>query len=279
MDNIIEFKDIEYLYPDGTKAINGIDFAIKKGETVALMGENGSGKSTIYKLLTGIIKPTKGKIIVQGEEVKYLKKGLFDLRKKVGMVFQESEDQLFSADVRQDISFGLFNLGLDEQQVKRKVDEIIKVFDMWDFERKPVQFLSGGQKKRVAISDVVVMEPEIILLDEPYAGMDPKNAKILDKIINELSKKGKTLIISTHDCDKALELADRVIILKNGKVLEEGIPSKIFCMEEILKKSNLEKPKILQILDILVEKKIIDGNLSKIPCNIKQMRDIIEIHK
>ena len=275
MENIVEFNNIEYSYPDGTKAINGIDLEIKKGEILALMGENGSGKSTIYKLLTGIIKPLKGNIFVKGSKLEYNKKGLYNLRKNVGIIFQQSDDQLFSADVRQDISFGLVNLGLDEIKVKEKVDEIIDVFNMKSFEKKPVQFLSGGQKKRVAVSDVVVMEPEIILFDEPYAGMDPKNANILDEIIKKLADKGKTLIISTHDCDKALEMADRIVIMKNGKILEDGIPGKVFSKTEVLRKSNLEKPKLIQVLDILKEMKIIEENFDEIPCNISQLKDII----
>ena len=165
MAQLIELIDVEYDYPDGTKAIRGLNLSIEKGEKIALMGENGSGKSTLFKLLNGTLQPTKGEILIEGQPIKYNKKGLLDIRKKVGIVFQDSDDQLFSADVRQDISFGLYNLGYYDEQVKEKVNQIIEYFHMEDFAKKPVQFLSGGQKKRVAVSDVVVMEPEIILLD------------------------------------------------------------------------------------------------------------------
>lgn len=276
MAEIIKLIDVEYDYPDGTKAIRGLNLSVKKGEKIALMGENGSGKSTLFKLLNGTLKPAKGEIIIDGQPVKYNKKGLRDVRKRVGIVFQDSDDQLFSADVRQDISFGLYNLGYDDKQVEEKVNRIIKYFHMEEFSKKPVQFLSGGQKKRVAISDVVVMEPEIILLDEPSAGMDPENCNILDDIIRILGDKGITLIISTHDANKALKNADRVIVMNKGKITEDGLPEKVFTKDEILKDANLEKPFVVQMFQLLQEKNIIDKNMDEIPCNIEQLEDIIE---
>ena len=276
MEELIRFCNVEYTYPDGTEAIKGINLTITKGEKIALMGENGSGKSTLFKLLNGTIKPTKGEILIDGEPIKYNKKGLQQVRKKIGIVFQNSDDQLFSADVRQDISFGLFNLGLDENTVIEKVDQIIEYFNMSDFAKKPVQFLSGGQKKRVAVSDVVVMEPEIILFDEPSSGMDPKNIKILDDIIDRLADKGITLVISTHDCNKALKNAERVVVMKDGKIIEDNQPIKVFSNEKVLEDANLEKPFVLEIYEFLKEKKIINGDLDKIPCNIDQLKDIIK---
>lgn len=275
MAELIKLIDVEYEYPDGTKAINGLNLTIEKGEKISLMGENGSGKSTLFKLLNGTLKPTKGEIIIDGQPIKYNRKGLLNVREKVGIVFQDSDDQLFSADVRQDISFGLFNLGYNEHQVKEKVDQIIEYFHMEDFAKKPVQFLSGGQKKRVAVSDVVVMEPEIILLDEPSAGMDPKNSKILDDIIRILGDRGITLIISTHDSNKALENTNRVIVMNKGIIVEDGLPAQVFSNDQVLKESNLEKPMVVRIFQILKEKNIVDENLDKIPCNIEQLEYII----
>lgn len=275
MTDLIKLIDVEYEYPDGTKAINGLNLTIEKGEKISLMGENGSGKSTLFKLLNGTLKPTKGEIIIDGQPIKYNRKGLLNVREKVGIVFQDSDDQLFSADVRQDISFGLFNLGYNEHQVKEKVDQIIEYFHMEDFAKKPVQFLSGGQKKRVAVSDVVVMEPEIILLDEPSAGMDPKNSKILDDIIRILGDRGITLIISTHDSNKALENTNRVIVMNKGIIVEDGLPAQVFSNDQVLKESNLEKPMVVRIFQILKEKNIVDENLDKIPCNIEQLEYII----
>ena len=276
MEKVIQLKNVEYVYPDGTNALTGVNLTIGKGEIVAVMGENGSGKSTLFKILNGTLKPTKGSVLIDGKPVEYNKKGLLEVRKKVGFVFQDADDQLFSADVRQDISFGLFNLGWTEEQVKEKVDQIIKYFNMESFAKKPVQFLSGGQKKRVAISDVVVMEPKIILFDEPAAGMDATNVNILDEILEKLHKREKTLLVSTHDSHRTFEFSNRIILMKDGKIIEDGIPQKVFIKRDVLRETNIAEPYVVTIFKILKEKNLIEENIEKIPQNMEELKKILK---
>ena len=276
MEYVIQLKNVEYTYPDGTKALKGVNISIEKGEKVAVMGENGSGKSTLFKILNGTLKPTKGSILIDGKPVEYNKKGLLEVRKKIGFVFQDADDQLFSADVRQDISFGLFNLGLNEEQVKEKVDSIIRYFNMESFAKKPVQFLSGGQKKRVAISDVVVMEPKVILFDEPAAGMDATNVNILDEILEKLHERSKTLLVSTHDSHRAFEFSNRIILMKDGRIIEDGSPEKVLIKTEALKETNIAEPYVVTIFKILKEKNLIKENIEEIPKNMEEFQKILK---
>lgn len=252
MENIVEIKELSYTYPDGTEALKNVNLNVKRGERLAVMGANGSGKSTLFLHLNGIIKAQTGEIKIDGEVVSGSKKNLIEIRKKVGIVFQEPDNQLFASSVRQEISFGPLNLGLSEEEVKRRVDETIETLGLKDIERKPTHFLSGGQKKRVAIGDVLVMQPKIIIFDEPAAGLDPKHIKIVDEIIEKLSKSGITVIMATHDVNRALKWADRVVLFGDGKIIDEGKPQDIFRRDELLADTNLEKPPILALFERLI---------------------------
>lgn len=275
MDAIINTENLKYTYADGTEALKGINIEIKKGEKVAIMGANGSGKSTFFLTLNGISKPTAGKIFIDGKELKYNKKSLIEVRKKVGIVFQDPDNQLFSASVRQEISFGLFNLGYTQEEASKKVDKIIEELNITPFKDKPTHFLSGGQKKRVAIADILVMDPEIIILDEPTSGLDPKHIKLIDGIIDSLSAKGITVIISTHDAQRSLQWADRLVLFHDGLVIGEGRPEEVLRQEELLKKTNLEKPAVLKLFDNLVQDGILDENL-KTPVNTEELESYIK---
>jgi cobalt/nickel transport system ATP-binding protein len=193
--------------------------------------------------------------------VDYSRKGLLELRKKVGIVFQDPDNQLFSASVMQEISFGAMNLGISEVEVRARVERVMEELDITPFREKPTHFLSGGQKKRVSIADILVMDPEIIILDEPAAALDPKHARIIDRIIDELSGRGITVILSTHDVNRALIWADRVILLDDGKVIGDGTPEEIFYDEEALTRTNLEKPSVLEIFETLCEAGVLKRDL------------------
>ena len=275
MDAIIKTENLKYTYTDGTEALRGINIEISRGEKVAIMGANGSGKSTFFLTLNGISRPTAGKIFIDGQEIKYNRKSLIEVRKKVGIVFQDPDNQLFSASVRQEISFGLFNLGYNQEEVSKKVDRIIDELNISSFADKPTHFLSGGQKKRVAIADILVMDPEIIILDEPSSGLDPKHIKLIDDIIDSLSAKGITVIIATHDAQRSLAWADRLVLFHEGRIIGQGKPEDILRQEDLLKMTNLEKPAVLKLFDNLIEVGILDKNL-KTPVNIDELESYIK---
>lgn len=260
-DIILKLENVCYAYDDGTEALKGINLDIKRGEKLAIMGPNGSGKSTLFLALNGIRRPTGGLVLFNGVPVDYSRKGLLDLRKQIGIVFQDPDNQLFSASVTQEISFGVLNLGMPKEKARIRVEKVIEDLNITPFRDKPTHFLSGGQKKRVSIADILVMDPEIILFDEPAAALDPKYARMIDEIIDQLSEKGITVILSTHDVNKALIWADRVALLDEGVVVAEDTPDKIFTNHDVLARTNLEIPIILQIFNSLCESGVLDRKL------------------
>ena len=273
-DVVLSLQKVHFIYEDGTEALKGIDLNVKRGEKLAIMGANGSGKSTLFLTLNGVRKPASGKVLISGIPVDYSRKGLLDLRKKVGIVFQDPDNQLFSASVMQEISFGVMNLGLAEEEARSKVESIMEELNITSFREKPTHFLSGGQKKRVSIADILVMDPEIIILDEPAAALDPKHARMIDGIIDELSHRGITVILSTHDVNRALIWADRIVLLDDGKVIGEGSPNEIFTNNELLEKTNLEKPTVLKIFQTLCESGILSRELP-VPITSKELEQYI----
>lgn len=258
---IVKAEQLRYTYEDGTEALRGIDLEIKQGEKIAVMGANGSGKSTFFLHLNGVIRPSGGTVYIGGRPIDYSRKGLLKVRKQVGIVFQDPDNQLFSANVKQEISFGVLNLGFSQEEVREKVERVIEELNISEFSDKPVHFLSGGQKKRVAIADILVMEPEVIILDEPTSALDPKHARLIDSIVDRLSEKGITVILSTHDVERALIWADRVILFHEGQVAGQGAPEVIFSDRELLRLTNLEKPTILRLFDNLCENGILNSTL------------------
>lgn len=261
MEYMVIAEDLHYTYEDGTEALRGIDLKIRFGEKVAVMGANGSGKSTFFRHLNGLLKPERGRVLIDEEPIVYSRKGLLDVRTKVGIVFQNPDDQLFSASVKQEISFGVMNLGLSEDEAERKVDEIMKRLNITPFADKPTHFLSGGQKKQVAIADIVVMDPSLMILDEPAAALDPRHSRIIDSIVDGLSGKGITVILSTHDVQRALLWADRVVIFDEGRIAGQGTPEEIFADDALLERTNLEKPAVLRIFETLKSEGILSDTL------------------
>ncbi|MDK2789700.1 MAG: cobalt/nickel transport system ATP-binding protein [Methanothermococcus sp.] len=251
---ILETKELHYTYPDGTPALNGINFKVNKGEMVAMLGPNGAGKSTLFLHFNGIIKPTKGQVLVKGKPIKYDSKSLIDVRKTVGIVFQNPDDQLFAPTVKQDVAFGPLNLGLPEDEIEKRVNDALKAVGMEGFEDRPPHHLSGGQKKRVAIAGILAMEPEIIVLDEPTAGLDPLGASHIMKLLYELNKKGITIIISTHDVDLVPVYADYMYLINKGKILGSGTPREVFGDTQLIRKANLRLPRVAHLMEILNKK-------------------------
>jgi cobalt/nickel transport system ATP-binding protein len=251
---ILETRDLYFRYPDGTEVLKGINFKVKKGEMVSILGPNGAGKSTLFLHFNGILKPWKGEVLIKGEPIKYDKKSLIEVRKTVGLVFQNPDDQIFAPTVKEDVAFGPLNLGLPKDEVERRVKEALKAVGMKGFENKPPHHLSGGQKKRVAIAGILAMQPEVIVLDEPTSGLDPVGASKIMKLLYDLNKKGITIIISTHDVDLVPVYADRVYVMYNGKILKEGTPKEVFSDVETIRKANLRLPRVAHLIEILNKK-------------------------
>ena len=275
-DIILKAEDLYFSYDDdNSHSLNGLSLEIKKGQKVAIMGANGSGKSTFFLCCTGIHKPQKGKLYLDGKEVKYNKKGLLDLRSKVGIVFQDPDNQLFSASVYQEISFGILNLGVSEEQAKKEVEEVINYLEITPFRSKPTHALSGGQKKQVSIADILVMHPEIIILDEPAAALDPRHTTMVNHIVEQMTENGITVLMATHDVNYAYEWADEVILFHEGKVLMNGSPEQVFGNRAALRQTNLEPPAVLELFESLCKKGILKSSLP-FPKNLKTLEGYIE---
>jgi cobalt/nickel transport system ATP-binding protein len=248
---IIETDKIVYEYPDGTKALENVNFHAEKGKIVALLGPNGAGKSTLFLHFNGILEPTSGTVKIDGENVSYKKKDLMKVRQKVGIVFQNPDDQLFAPTVMEDVAFGPMNMGLSKEEVDLRVKESLEKVGMAGFEKKPPHHLSGGQKKRVAIAGILAMNPKIMVLDEPTSGLDPKGASHILKLLYQLNKEGMTIVISTHDVDLVPLYADSVYIISKGKIIKEGSPQEVFGDVETVRKADLRLPRIAHLMEIL----------------------------
>lgn len=245
---ILETQDLTFTYPDGTRALKNINMSINKGEKVAVMGANGAGKSTLFSHFNGLTEPTSGIVKINGNEMKYDKKSLLKIRQKVGVVFQNPNDQLFAPTVQEDVAFGPMNLGLDLNEVDKRVEKSLKMVGMEGFEEKPPHHLSGGQQKRVSIAGIIAMNPELMIIDEPTAGLDPQGVDQVLTILNHLNEKGMTLLVSSHNVELITEFANKIFIVHDGEIINEGSTNDVFSNHEILKKAHLRPPKASEIL-------------------------------
>ena len=274
-DIILKAENLYFSYDDeNSHSLNGLSLEIKRGQKVAFMGSNGSGKSTFFLCCNGIHRPSSGTLYFDGEPVTYDKKGLLKLRSKVGIVFQDPDNQLFSASVYQEISFGILNLGVSEEDAKKEVEEVIDHLEITPFRHKPTHSLSGGQKKQVSIADILVMHPDIIILDEPAAALDPKHTTMVNHIVNRLTEAGITVLMATHDVNYAYEWADEIMLFHEGKVLMHGTPADVFSNKAVLARTNLEPPAVLELFDSLCMKGILKPTLS-VPKNLKTLEKYI----
>lgn len=267
------FFDIQHLthrYADGTVALNQVNLKIAKGKKIALLGNNGAGKSTFFQHLNGLLQPSSGQIHFQNQPMKYNRKALLNLRSHVGIVFQDPDSQLFAGNVRQDISFGPLNLGWSIDKVTEMVEWAMSETEVTHLQNKPIHFLSIGQKKRVAIAGVLAMNPEVLILDEPSAGLDPYYSKQILQLLTKIHSFDKTIILSTHDVDFAYEWADEIIVLNDGEVIYDGNPFDIFEQEHLLVKAHLQKPWVFEIAQVLQSKNVIN-HTNDFPRNKEQL--------
>ena len=254
MTNIqLSTENLSFTYPDGTQALKNINIEIEKGEKVAIIGPNGAGKSTLFSHFNGLTEPTSGCVKIEGKAISFEKDELLKVRQKVGIVFQDPNDQLFAPTVKEDIAFGPMNLGLSYGEVEKRVEDALKMVGMENYEDKTPHHLSGGQQKRIAIAGIIAMKPELMILDEPTAGLDPDGVEKVLNILNQLNEEGMTLIISSHDIDMISKYADKIFILYNGEIIESGNKNKIFSDMELLKKAHLRTPITTEILYNLKE--------------------------
>lgn len=272
---IVDVQDISYTYEGNEeKALDGMSLKIRRGSRVAFMGANGSGKSTFFLCLNGIYRPDTGRIFIDGKPLRYSRKSLLEVRSKIGIVFQEPDNQLFSAGVYEEISFGIMNMGAEEEDARREVEKVIRELGIEPFQHRPAHALSGGQKKLVAIADILVMNPEIIILDEPSAALDPEHAKKVREIVEGLTARGITVLMATHDIDYAYAWADEIVIMRDGKVLCQGKPEEVCADRSVLEQAGLDMPSVLRLYRCLREKRMIPER-SVLPRNTEELINMI----
>lgn len=273
MDSIIKIENLifEYKKDDETaanRAINGVSLEIERGSFTAVLGKNGSGKSTLAKNLNGLLLPTEGVIYVNGFNTAD-DEHIWDVRQSAGMVFQNPDNQLVSAIVEDDVAFGPENLGVEPQEIRRRVDKALADVNMGAFRGKAPHLLSGGQKQRIAIAGVVAMKPSCIIFDEPTAMLDPKGRGEIMAIIKELNGEGITVILITHFMEEAVN-ADRVIIMHEGEVFLDGTPSEVFARGEKVKSVNLDVPLAVELAARLRQRGI------EVPADIIGTEEMVE---
>jgi len=261
---LFRLENLSHQYSDGTLALKNVSLSFAAGERIALLGTNGSGKTTLLHHLNGILQPTSGKVYFEDEQLKYDSKSLLNLRKRVGFIFQDPNDQLFAPTVKQDVAFGPLNLGQPADQVKKAVDEALQTVGMAEYAEKPPHFLSLGQKKRVALAGVLAMQPEVLIMDEPTSNLDPRATSEILHLLLRLNKESQiTLLLATHDVDMVPLFANKLYILNKGKLVSEGSPAEMFSDAEMIRSVNLRSPRITHLFEVLKKEDslLIDGQL------------------
>jgi len=272
---MIETKNLCYSYESKKDALKNVNIAINSGEMTAILGGNGAGKSTLFLNMNGVLTPESGDIYCEGKRVKFNTKGIRELRRRVGIVFQDPNDQLFSASVRNDIAFGALNMGIPEKDVEIMVEKVAKQTGVMDFIDRPTQALSFGQKKRVAIAGVLIMNPDVIILDEPTAGLDPLGvSEILNLLLQIKKDTGMAVVIATHEIDIVPLYCDYAYVLDCGEVALEGTPKEIFAQAKKLRSHSLRIPRIAHLMEILKDKDDIDVDITA--ATISQARTTIK---
>ncbi len=242
---------LEYRYPGGVVALHDLDLQVQKGQKLAILGANGSGKTTLLLHLNGTFRPTRGAVHLDGQAARYDRRALMDWRRRVGLVLQEPDDQLFAATVEQDISFGPLNLGLSAAQTRERVDEALTALRAAALAPRVTHTLSFGQKKRIAIAGILAMRPEVLVLDEPTAGLDLHGVTHLLGVLQQLHEAGATLIFSTHDVELAYSWADEVAIFHEGTVCLQGETTAVLGNRELLRRARLRPPLFLEVAEAL----------------------------
>ncbi|MGD0817920.1 MAG: ATP-binding cassette domain-containing protein [Methanomassiliicoccales archaeon] len=240
--SILKTDALNFSYPNGVVALKNISMDIEKGKKIVFLGPNGAGKSTLFLHFNGILRPKNGKVLFEDKPLKYDQKSLAKLREQVAMVLQNPDDQIFSTTVEEDVAFGPMNLLLEREEVERRIDEALHLVGMEELRQRPTQQLSFGQKKRVSLAGALAMKPEVLIMDEPTAGLDSEMVHELMELSDELNHGGMTLIMSTHDIETAYEWADVIMVMFKGEILFSGSPEELFAEHELIDKLRIVPP-------------------------------------
>ncbi len=260
MSPVLEVKGVEFSYPDGTRALQSLSLGFARGRRTALLGRNGAGKSTLFALLNGIERPGRGEVHFDGAPVAYDRGSLRHLRRSVGVVFQDPDAQLFSASIREDISFGPVNLGLPREEVQQRVEAALAAVGLTSLAERPTHALSYGEKKRACIAGVLAMDPKVLILDEPTAGLDPPMAAELMNLLDALHNRGITVILATHDVDFAFAWADDICVLQEGALAFHGEAGDFEAVGRSFPQLGLELPWVYEVFAELRRKGAINGD-------------------
>ncbi len=274
MRELLRLEHIHFQYEEKYIALKDVSVKLHKGERIAVLGNNGAGKSTFFLCCNGVIRPQRGKIFLKEKEISKSKKDILSLRQTIGLVFQEPDSQIIAGTVESEVSFGPMNLQLSREEVASRVMKSLKRMNLERYQNHAPQYLSGGEKKRVSIADILAMQPEMILLDEPTASLDPENVEILERTLNDLSLAGITLVVSTHDVDFAYRFATRAIVFSHGEVIADGELDQVFASENILLKAGLKKPTLYAAAELL-EKRFPEIISTRKPRHIGEFEDFI----
>lgn len=247
MTAILSAQNLHFAYPGEIPALRDLSLNITAGRKMAILGPNGAGKSTLLLHLNGSLRPHQGVVLLADQPGYYTRRGLSQWRSRVALVLQDADDQIFAATVAEDVSFGPLNQGLSEAETRERVQIALAALGIADLAGRPPHMLSGGQKKRVAIAGAVAMQPEILLLDEPTAGLDREGAEQLIAVLRGLGQRGMTLVFSTHDIDLALALADDVTLFQGGTVLAQGGAEVLLCDADLLSRAGLRPPALVEL--------------------------------
>lgn len=248
MSSVIKIENLHYTYPgDDVESLKGVNLEIERGSFVAVLGHNGSGKSTLAKHLNAILLPTEGKVLIDGIYTAD-ENNLLKIRSTVGMVFQNPDNQIVANVVEDDVAFAPENLGVEPAEIRERVDNALKAVDMYEFRLHAPHLLSGGQKQRVAIAGVIAMQPEVIVLDEPTAMLDPKGRReVIDTVTKLCREKGITIVLITHHMSECID-ADRLIVMSNGDVVADGTPQEVFSQVELMHSEGLAVPATTELM-------------------------------
>ena len=251
---ILKAENIHNSYTKEHEVLKGISLNIHRGERLAVLGANGSGKSTFFLNINGVLRPESGAVYYRDKLIN--KSSIKELRKNVGIVFQDADNQIIASTVRAEVSFGPMNLGLSKEEVTRRVLDSLNYMKISHLIDRPPHYLSGGEKKRVSIADIIAMDSEIIIFDEPTASLDPQNISLFEEVLDKMSAEQRTLVISTHDLEFAFRWADRIVVFCSGSIIADSDPISVLSDNEVLKKANLKKPILLEVFETLVENSV-----------------------
>ncbi len=271
----IELKGVSFIYSGGDKALNNVSLTFPAGKKIALMGSNGAGKSTLMLLLNGILKPTEGQLLFKNKPYSYRKKYLKELRQRIGVVFQNTDDQIIAPSVYEEITLGISQQYNDEKQIREKAEYVIEHFKLQELKERSPHKLSAGQKKRVCMAAITAMEPEFLICDEPTSSLDPENAKQTLKYLDKYQKRGNSVIMSTHDVNQAYQWADYVIVIHKGNILISGDVKTVFSSKETIREAGLDQPFLVETAQHLfpeIEKE-------KLPLRIDELKKLLITEK